>query len=72
MPTVDYCALLATAQKAYDDIISGKGIIEFRDQNGESVKYGQGNATLLLARIRELDALCTPKKCRSRPIGFIF
>ncbi len=37
----------ASLQKAYDDLISGKAVAEFRDSNGESVRYTRADLTRL-------------------------
>jgi len=71
----DYCALLAKAEKAYDDWINGNGILEFQDQNGERIKKSGANLPRLEQRIAELRRLCDPAAARRgmpRAIGFYF
>jgi hypothetical protein len=45
---------LAQAQAAYDDLLIGKAVAEFRDQNGEIVRYNQANRAALAAHIEKL------------------
>ncbi len=75
VPPIDYCALLAKAEAAYEDWISGRGVIEFEDQNGERIRKSAANLPLLSARIAELRKLCDPLAAlrnRPRAIGFTF
>lgn len=75
VPPVDYCALLAKAEAAYDDWISGKGVIEFEDQNGERIRKSAANLPALRNRIAELRKLCDPLAAyrnRHRGFGFTF
>jgi hypothetical protein len=72
----DPCALLEEARQAKHDFLRGQSISEFRDQNGESVKY-RNFATLqdLNAYIADLEGQCNPgyaRARRNRPLGFIF
>lgn len=70
---VDYCAKLQAAQDAYDKLLNGEAVAEFQDQNGERVRYTSANASRLLARIKELEALCNPGTYTPRKaIGFLF
>lgn len=66
---------IATLEAAYDDIVSGRAIKRFVDQNGEQVEYNSANASTLLAYIRnlksELDA-CFGRAYKPRPMGFVF
>jgi hypothetical protein len=74
-PPPDYCAMLATAEKTYDDWLNGKGVIEFQDQNGERIKRSPANLDRLAKRIAELRKLCNPLAAlrnRPRAIGFTF
>lgn len=62
-------------EAAYDDIMTGKAVKRFVDQNGESVEYTAANAGKLLAFINELKALldCSfARRYRPRPMGFLF
>lgn len=73
---LDPCTLLAQARKARHDFLTGKSISEFRDQNGESVKYRNfASLSDIDQYIRDLDAECNPgsvRASRPRAIGFIF
>ncbi len=51
---VDLKAQLAEAEAAYHRLMLGQGIAEFRDQNGETVKYTSASASRLRAYILEL------------------
>lgn len=66
---------IATLEAAYDDIITGKAIKRFVDQNGEQVEYNTANASTLLAYIRalksELDCAGTAGY-KPKPLGFVF
>lgn len=46
--------MLDEAQKAYHQLMIGDGIAEFRDQNGETVKYAKADANRLLNYINWL------------------
>lgn len=48
---------LREAEKAYYEIISGRGIRTLVDQNGERVEYGVANLPRLSAYIAELKRL---------------
>lgn len=66
---------IATLEAAYDDIVSGKAIKRFVDQNGEQVEYNTANASTLLAYIRNLKSEldCSYAKAyKPRPVGFLF
>lgn len=59
----------------YDEWVSGKGIKQFEDQNGESISYSPANLSLLKQRILDLTGCLDPsvaRAYRARPIGFIF
>jgi hypothetical protein len=45
---------LTEAEKAYHDLMSGRAVVEVRDQNGEAVRYQAANAFRLAAYIQEL------------------
>ncbi len=47
---------LVEAEAAHHDLIMGRGVRAFTDQNGERVEYTQANPTKLLAYIGELRA----------------
>lgn len=62
-------------ESQYDDLLSGKAIRRFVDQNGEQVEYTAANVSRLLAFINELKAMvdCNFKRTyKARPIGFLF
>lgn len=68
-------ARIAKLEAQYDDIMSGKAVKRFVDQNGESVEYTAANAGKLLAYINELksDLNCAfARRYRPRPMGFLF
>jgi hypothetical protein len=68
-------ARIVKFEAAYDDIISGKAIKRFVDQNGEQVEYTAANAAKLLAFINELKAMIDStfaRRYKPRPIGFVF
>ncbi len=70
-----YRQRLVKAEKAYDELMTGKAVKKFVDQNGESVEYSQANATKLSDYIEELKQLLDPRRARSRqprPLGFVF
>lgn len=46
---------LQEARAAYHALMTGTAVVEFRDQNGETVKYGQANANKLAIYIQELE-----------------
>ena len=46
--------LLAEAEAAYHQLMTGRAVVECHDQNGESVKYATANAFRLAAYIQEL------------------
>ena len=45
---------LVEAEAAYHDLLLGKAVVEFRDQNGEMLRYGQANRTALRGYIAQL------------------
>lgn len=68
-------ARIAKLEKAYDDLISGRAVKRFVDQNGEQVEYTAANADKLLAFIQGLRAMvdCSfARRYKPRPFGFIF
>ena len=68
-------ARIVKLEAAYDDILSGKAIKRFVDQNGEQVEYTAANAAKLLAFINELKSMIDCNFARSykpRPVGFVF
>lgn len=46
--------LLADAEAAYHKVMTGTGVAQFRDQNGEMVLYTKANAPDLMAYIKSL------------------
>lgn len=46
--------LLDDAEAAYHALLTGKAVAEFRDQNGETVKYTTASLPRLLAYITQL------------------
>lgn len=51
---VDLNANLADAEKAYHALMTGQSVAEFRDQNGELVRYSPANAQRLQGYILSL------------------
>jgi hypothetical protein len=47
---------LVEAESAYHDLLTGKGVRAFTDQNGERVEYSAANPSKLLAYIAWLKA----------------
>ena len=46
--------MLLDAQEAYHALLTGSAVAEFRDQNGETVKYSRANKNDLFAYIEWL------------------
>lgn len=68
-------ARIVKLEAAYDDILSGKAVKKFVDQNGEQVEYTTANAAKLLAFINELKAMIDcqfARRYKPRPVGFLF
>lgn len=64
---------LDEARQARHDILTGKKVRVFLDQNGERVEFVTANLAALDAYIRELEKLINPSVPYSnRPIGFTF
>lgn len=55
MPTYVTQEMLDEARTAYHRILTGGGIYEYRDQNGETVKYGRTDLAKLAGYIRWLE-----------------
>ena len=47
---------LVEAESAYHDLLLGKGVRAFTDQNGERVEYSAANPARLLAYIADLKS----------------
>lgn len=45
---------LYEAENAYHELMLGKAVVEFRDANGESMRYDRASAPRLLAYIERL------------------
>lgn len=63
--------MLESARAAYHRLMVGESVAEFKDQNGESVRYTAANSSKLAAYIRQLEVelgLAAP----SRPMGVWF
>lgn len=70
-----YRQRLVKAEKAYDDLMTGKAVKKFVDQNGESVEYSAANAKGLERYIESLKQLLDCGRARARqprPLGFLF
>lgn len=59
---------LAEAQAAYHDLTIGKAVAEFRDSNGEIVKYSQARKSDLANYIADLKAQITPTTVSRAPM----
>lgn len=46
--------LLADAEAQYHKLVTGRSVVEFRDQNGELMRYTQPQAARLAAYIQTL------------------
>lgn len=53
---VDLHAMLQEAETAYHRLLIGTSAVEFRDQNGELVRYSPANAARLKAYIDSLKS----------------
>ncbi|PAL23528.1 gpW family head-tail joining protein [Sphingopyxis sp. GW247-27LB] len=62
--------LLAEAKTAYHALMTGRSVVEARDQNGEMVRYGIANAGRLAAYIDQLERKIDPTKA-SGPMRLI-
>jgi hypothetical protein len=72
---VAFKARINKLEVQYDDIMSGKAVKRFVDQNGETVEYTAANASNLRAYIDKLkaDLDCVfARRYRPRPMGFVF
>lgn len=72
---VIYRQRLVKAEKAYDDLMTGKAVKKFVDQNGESVEYTMAKANDLADYIESLKQLLDCGRARARqprPLGFLF
>ena len=47
-------ARLTDAEAAYHKLMTGQAMVEFRDSNGEQVKYNQSSIRALMAYITDL------------------
>lgn len=67
---------LTQAEAAYHDLMMGKSVRKWVDQNGESVEYSRGNTGQLLSYIQQLKdqlADCQGITAAYRgPIRFLF
>jgi hypothetical protein len=68
-------ARLTRLEAFYDEIVTGKAVKRFEDQNGEKIEYSTANITKLETIINELRACLDAsfaRYYRARPVGFIF
>lgn len=67
---------LNNARQAYDDLMTGRAVNRFVDQNGEQVQYTRVNASALLGYITRLEselAVCQGTQTAHRgPLRFTF
>lgn len=52
--TTDLKAALQDAEKAYHRLMTGQSAVEFRDQNGETIRYSAISAPRLMGYILDL------------------
>lgn len=61
---------LIEAEAAYHALLTGSGVAEVRDSNGESIRYTQANASRLRAYILDLKAeIAAEASGKSKPVG---
>ena len=66
-------AALTAAKKAYSDLISGKSVAEFQDQNGERLRYGRADMQRLSSYIQQLERECADADVGDRgPLRMVF
>jgi hypothetical protein len=46
--------LLIEAESAYHKLLTGTAVVEVKDSNGETIRYGQASVTKLAAYIQSL------------------
>lgn len=63
--------MLDDARAAYHRIMTGANVVEFKDQNGESVRYSAANSAKLASYIRQLETELGEKP-PMRPTGVWF
>lgn len=63
---------LDEAQAAYDALVMGKAVAEFRDQNGETIRYSKADLSLLSRLIIDLKAEVAGNTTPSGPMRPIF
>lgn len=63
---------LAEAKQARHEILTGKAVTRFIDQNGESVQYQMANVGRLESYIAELEALLAPTAPYRGPLRFTY
>ena len=70
---VDLATRLAQAEEAYHALMTGQSVAEFRDQNGELVRYTPANAARLMVYIQTLrQQLGITPACSFGPAGVFF
>jgi hypothetical protein len=62
---------LTEAEQAYHDLQTGRSVVEFRDQNGEMMRYSQATKGSLFSYITRLQTQLG-RKVVSGPMGFLF
>jgi len=70
-----YQTRLTQAEQSYHDLVTGKSVEQFVDQNGEQVRYTKTTLDGLQVYIRSLREALNPtlaRYTRPRPIGFTF
>lgn len=60
---------LADAEAAYHDLMIGKTLVEFRDSNGETVRYTGANRGSLASYITELKRQIAVENGTTRQAG---
>lgn len=70
MTTAELEARLAEAESAYHRLLIGTSAVEFRDQNGELVRYTPASASRLAAYIQSLKSQLGVGGCPQPPRVF--
>lgn len=61
---------LVEAEAAYHELLTGKAMVELRDQNGELIKYQAANARQLATYIAELKRQLSTDTRPNAPMEF--
>ena len=66
LPTV--AQLLAEAKEAYHQLMTGRSVVQVRDQNGETIQYTPISASRLQDYITQLEDQLNPRSRVNRPM----